>query len=291
MKKMLLTIMASLTALLTSACTSGAFFVANLPTHFTDTKITKDVSYGDEVWQKLDIYTPSTAKISKAAPVIVFFYGGRWTFGEKSQYAFAALTLAEKGYVVVVPDYAKYPQVKFPTFVEDGAKAISWAHDNIKHYGGAADNLFVSGHSSGAHIGALVSADPQYLKAHNKSRSIISGFAGLAGPYDFIPEEEDLKDMFGPESNYPNMQVPTYIDGKQPPILLLHGKDDVTVIQRNVDRLQDKINKKGGMVEVKIYPDMAHTDIVGALAWIYKDKKPVDDDIVQFFNKQMKINE
>lgn len=279
----LIALISVLGAVLLSACSSASFFVANAPVAFADVKQYSDIAYGNEKQQKLDIYAPET--IEASAPVLVFFYGGRWTFGNKEQYAFAALPFVKKGYIVVIPDYAKYPDVKFPAFVDDGAKAVSWVYDNISSYKGDRSKLYLSGHSSGAHIASLIAVDPEYLKAYGKDRSIVSAFAGLAGPYDFIPEDPDLQDMFGPPENYKNMQVPTFVDGKQPPMFLLHGADDKDVILRNLNRLRDKIAEKGGVVETKIYDGIDHKEIVGALSWVWDDKAPVADDMGAFFKQ------
>ena len=274
---------ATLCALFVSACSSASFFVANIPVHFSEAEVSSDISYGDKETHKLDIYTPKN--LEGKAPVLVFFYGGRWTFGNKEQYAFAALPFLEKGYIVVIPDYSKYPDVKFPEFVKDAALAVAWVHDYIGEYKGDPKRLYLSGHSSGAHLAALVTTDQKYLKEHGKSRSIVTGFSGLAGPYDFIPEDKDLQDMFGPPANYPNMQATSFIDGLQPPMQLLHGADDKDVIQRNLNRLRDKITQEGGVVETKIYPGIDHKEIVGALTWVWHDKAPVADDMLDFFER------
>ena len=236
----------------------------------------------------LDLYIPKRVT-QDPLPVIIFLYGGRWTDGKKRQYAFAANTLAQEGFIVVVPDYRKYPDVKFPVFAQDGAEAVAWVHDHIGSYGGDRGQIFLSGHSAGAHIGALIAADPKYLGAHHKSRSIITAFAGLAGPYDFVPESEDLKDMFGPPERYGEMQVPTFIDGGQPPMLLLHGRKDDTVRLYNLERLAGAINAKGGYVETRIYPKVDHIQIVGALTVFWRYKAPVKDDLVGFFRAQSKL--
>lgn len=223
--------------------------------------------------------------MNEKKPVLVFFYGGRWTFGNKEQYAFAALPFVKEGYIVVIPDYSKYPDVKFPSFVNDAALAVSWVHDNIRQYNGNPKRLYLSGHSSGAHIAALVTTNPDYMKQLGKDRNVVTAFSGLAGPYDFIPEDDDLKDMFGPTNNYKNIQVPTYVDGQQPPMQLLHGADDTDVIQRNLNRLREKIKEKGGVVETKIYTGIDHKEIVGALTWVWQDKAPVRDDMLDFFER------
>ena len=83
--------------------------------------------------QALDVYRPLGAG---PHPVIVFFYGGGWECGERGQYRFVAETLTRHGYVVVIPDYRVYPEVRFPAFIEDGARAVRWARDHAAHYGG-----------------------------------------------------------------------------------------------------------------------------------------------------------
>jgi acetyl esterase/lipase len=275
---------------LAAACLAGRrdarFFIANLPAAFSSVSVIRDLPYGNGASKKLDLYIPKHTS-QTPLPVIVFFHGGRWTYGEKAQYAFAAEMLAREGFIVAVPDYRKYSQVKFPVFVEDAAEAVAWVYDNIAARGGDADKLFLAGHSAGAHIGALVAADPRYLLAHRKDRSIIAGFAGLAGPYAFTPEDEDLKDMFGPPERYARMQAPTFIDGKQPPMLLLHGREDKTVKLYNLERLAAEIAAKGGAVETKIYPEIDHTQIVGALTVFLRHKAPVKDDIVRFIRTLM----
>ena len=280
--------LAALAALSASACSSASFFVANLPVAFSDVEVHKNIAYGDGPLRRLDIYAPPDVREEGAAPapVLVFFHGGRWEEGNKSQYAFAALPFVREGYVVVVPDYRKYPAVKFPAFVQDAAAATAWVHDHIARYGGDPERLYLAGHSSGAHMAALVAADPRYLEALGKERDIVAAFAGLAGPYDFVPEEPDLKDMFGPPERYPQMQVPTFIDGAQPPMLLLHGGADETVVRRNLTRLRDKIAEKGGRVETHIYEGVDHVDLVGALSWVLRDKAPVARDMMRFFEQE-----
>lgn len=270
--------------LTTSACTQTAFVAANLPTHFDETVVVQDRAYGPDPAQKLDIYIPAD-NTKQPLEVVVFFYGGRWTYGAKENYRFVGSTFADRGFLVVIPDYRKYPQVRFPVFVEDGAKALSWVYDHIAESHGNPTRIHVVGHSAGAHVGALVTADPRYLADEGKDRSIvIHDFAGLAGPYAFTPDEPDLEDMFGPPQKYPNMQVTTFIDGTQPPMLLLHGERDLAVKYTNVQKLQQQIVERGGCVRSHLYPDVNHTDLIRALSWLNQRNVSVADDITKFFD-------
>ncbi|WP_027853885.1 alpha/beta hydrolase [Marinobacterium litorale] len=271
-------------ALLLAGCTHVGLELANLPAKFSTTRLYKDVDYGALPVQKLDIYVPQLDR-QGPLPVVVFFYGGRWSDGSKEMYPFVAEAFAEHGYVTVIADYSKYPQVRFPAFIEDGAKAVAWVHRHIHDYGGNPERLFLAGHSSGAHIGALLAADERYLSAEGLSSDVIKAFAGLAGPYDFIPQAEDLKQIFGPPERYPQMQVPTFIDGGEPPMLLMWGEEDQAVWRRNMDRLSAAIREQEGRVETRIYPDLDHVGVIASLTWFLRGQRPVYADILSFFEK------
>ncbi|PZP53291.1 MAG: esterase [Micavibrio aeruginosavorus] len=274
-------------AFLISACTQINMAVVNAPTHFGKVKSINDVAFGAEKWQRLDIYIPPNAAENKKLPVIVFYYGGRWQEGSKNYYKFVGSALAKQGYIVVIPDYRKYPEVKFPAFVEDGAQSLSWIYDHIGEYGGNKNEIQIAGHSAGAHIAALLTTDERYLKHQGKDRSkVIKKFVGLAGPYDFVPYEDDLKDMFGPPSNYPQMQATTFVDGRQPPMLLLWGEKDQYVGKFNMDKLAERIRVNGGCVKTKIYPGVDHIWLLGDLSWLSNNKHGVLKDWINDLNMQ-----
>lgn len=213
---------------------------------------------------KLDVYTPYG---SQNAPVVVFFYGGRWSEGSKNLYEFVGAALAKQGFVAVLPDYRLYPQVKFPAFVEDAAQAVRWAHENAARYGGDVGRVFVMGHSAGAYNAAMLAADESYLSAVGGSRIWLSGMIGLAGPYDFLPiTDPDLKDMFGPPERYADTQPINHVDGRNPPLLLLHGENDESVWPKNTRNFAAKVRAAGGWVETVIYPKMSHGWIVATLS-------------------------
>ena len=276
----------SVMSLFLNACTQAGFFAANAPVKMAKENIFKDIVFDAANDLALDIYMPERDESSATNfPVVVFFYGGSWQEGSKDDYAFVGGWLAENGYVAVIPDYRKYPDVKFPTFVEDGAKAVAWVHRVIADYQGNPDSITLMGHSAGAHTAALLTADERYLAAENYKARDIKTMIGLAGPYDFIPQAEDLKAIFGPPENYPQMQVTTFITGDEPPMVLLHGLDDEIVIKRNLDKLSGKIKEKGGRVEKKLYKGLGHVDMVSALAWAYRPFRDVDNDVLKFLEK------
>lgn len=267
-----------------TGCTRIGFSVLNAPTYNNDMAVQQDIAYGDLPEQKLDVYMPPQVA-GKKRDVVVFFYGGRWETGAKADYRFAGDALVRNGFVVVIPDYRKYPDIRFPDFVRDGAKAVAWVSDHIGQYGGDATRIHLAGHSAGAHIAALLAADKRYMQAEHINRDVIKSVIGLAGPYAFTPEDEDLKNIFGPPANYPNMQVTTFIDGTEPPMLLLYGDQDTAVKQYNLDRLISAIESNHGCVRSKIYSGIDHVDLVVALSWVGRNKSGVLSDMVGFMRR------
>lgn len=258
-----------------SGCTELGAGVANIPAYLNGQPVAENLSYGPHDLNRLDVYAPENAR---QAPVIVFFHGGRWQQGSKNIYKFVGQRFVSLGYVVVIPDYRKFPQVKYPEFVREGAKAIQWVQDNASRYGGNPQQIFLMGHSSGAHTAAMLSVNENYLPD-----GIVKGFAGLAGPFDFIPQAEDIRAIFGPPANFPKLRVTGYVDANDPPMLLLHGSADEAVKLSNLKKLKAGLNRHGVRVESKIYPDISHAGIVEALTWVYDDKAPVAQDVNEFF--------
>jgi acetyl esterase/lipase len=132
---------------------------------------------------KLDLYLP---RDQKDFPVIFFVHGGAWRQGSKDfmgLYASYGLYWAHRGVGVVVPNYRLSPRVQHPAHIHDVAKAFAWTHRNIAQYGGRTDAIFVSGHSAGGHLVALLASDEQYLKAEGLSLAAIRGVMPISGVY------------------------------------------------------------------------------------------------------------
>lgn len=268
-----------------SSCTQMGLFLANVPAKFANHQIEKNIAYGDDSWQKLDIYIPQT-KNDVQLPVIVFFYGGSWEDGSKEMYPFIAKNFTDKGYITVIADYGKYPTIKFPTFVEDGAEAVAWVYNNIEQYGGDNNQFYLAGHSAGAYIAAMVATNKAYLASQQLNTRIINGFSGLAGPYDFAPNTQRLKAIFSEvKDDYTQMQVSSFVEGDEPPMLLIWGEQDKLVYRRNIELFSNKIKDKNGQVETILYKDMDHVDMVKNMMWMVPSDESILEEMSTFFSK------
>jgi len=230
-----------------------------------------------------DVYAPANAD---GAPVVVFFYGGSWESGKRRWYGYVGKTLANNGIVTVIPDYRKYPDVQFPAFVEDAANAVRWAHDHAPEFGGDPQRLYVMGHSAGGHIAALLACDPKYLVAVGMQTRDLAGMIGLAGAYAFLPFVEEEPEIFGAsETSQYDSQPINFINGNEPPMLLLQGNDDDEVEPSNAIAMAKKARAAGSSVELKLYPGVGHASILLSLARNHKTNAHTLDDILAFIRE------
>ncbi len=245
---------------------------------------TRDIAYGPDPRQRLDVYRPTYGK--PKSPVVVFFYGGDWQTGKKGDYRFVAQALASRGFEVILPDYRLYPAVRFPSFVEDGALAVRWTRENVSRFGGDRNRICLMGHSAGAHIAALLTLDAHYLADVSVDRTAIRATVALSGPYDFLPAKDD-RAVFGMTETdtapNPLMEPIHFVDGTAQPMLLIHGLKDQTVDPGNTSRLAERISSAGGEVRTILYPNRAHVGVVLAFAWPFRWLAPVLDDSTAFF--------
>ncbi|WP_294734661.1 alpha/beta hydrolase [uncultured Pseudomonas sp.] len=267
-------------ATLLAACSPIKVLNALTPSS-TFTK-TSSIAYGDDPRQKLDIYRPVTALPD--APVVVFFYGGSWNSGSKDDYGFVGEALASRGIVVVIADYRLYPHVRYPAFLQDGAQAVAWAHQNSAEYGGDPRKLYVMGHSSGAYNAAMLALDPQWLAGVGLSPSVFKGWIGLAGPYDFLPiENRDVRPVFFYPDSPPDSQPINHVSHDAPPSLLIASVDDNLVNpKRNTGGLANKLRAAGVPVEEFYFTKTSHATLVASMSRPLRWLAPVLDRVTAF---------
>ena len=229
------------------------------------------VPFAVDVGLSMDIYKPRGAPATKPA-VVVFFYGGSWQRGQRAQYQFVGERLADNGVLAVVADYRTYPRAVFPAFMDDAARAVRRVHDDAAAWGGDPNRLFIAGHSAGAQIAALLATDPRYLHAHGMEPAQLAGVIGLSGPYDF-DVTGDLVAVFGAPSTWPRAQAVNFVDGNEPPFLLLHGTGDRVVEYVDSVELAERLRRNGISATLKLLPNAGH---ITPLAGLYDPKRAPD---------------
>lgn len=238
--------------------------------------------------QTLDVWAPEQMSESPR-PVVVFFHGGGWVKGDRAAYAFAGRAFAQKGFLVVVPDYRKVPGIRFPAFIEDGAEAVRWTRDNIARFGGDPDRIALAGHSAGAHTAVTLALDPRWLEAEDVAPDTIKAAIGLSGPYDFYPF--DKKRSIDAMSRWPqprDTQPIAFARADAPPLLLITSSEDEVVRPYNAVNLTARLREVGATAEFENYRGLGHEDVVMALSKPFRGKAPVLDRNVAFLENTLR---
>ena len=263
-----------------AACSSLSFLIANVPASFGEHERTAGLAYGSERRQKLDVYTPVGKGTNR--PVVVFWYGGSWTSGSRSEYRFVGAALAQRGFVTVLPDYRLYPSVRFPTFLDDAALAVKWVQEHAQEFGGDPRHIVLMGHSAGAHIASYVAFNSDALSRVGAHPEWIAGLVGLSGPYALAPNTRTLHKIFGRPYSEADWQPIRFVTRQSPPTFLAHGLSDTLVSPRQAEQLRDVLRRNDVRVVAELYAGRGHADTVASLSVPARHRAPVLDDAAKF---------
>lgn len=123
---------------------------------------------------KLDIYYD---KKQKDCPVVIWFHGGGLTSGSKQ----IPSQLKNQGYTVVAVNYRLLPEVTIDQCLDDCAAAVAWVFQNITKYNGNPEKIFITGHSAGGYITAMLGLDKEWLARYNVDANRIAGLIPFSG--------------------------------------------------------------------------------------------------------------
>lgn len=143
----------------------------------------KRFSYGATPIESMEVWTTSKPN----APVMVFVHGGAWRVGLAREHCYAAELYVNAGAHYAVLDFINVDQAggDLMPMAEQVRRAIAWIGKNAPSFGGDPDRIYVSGHSSGAHLaGTTLVTD---WAAFGAPAGIIKGAVLCSGLYDLKP--------------------------------------------------------------------------------------------------------
>ncbi|GET43412.1 alpha/beta hydrolase [Microseira wollei] len=241
----------------------------------------------------LDLYQGRDTGTTEPRPLVVFVHGGAWTNGHERGTAdfidfpsvFAAL--ANSGYVVASLEYRLSGEAPFPAAIKDVKRAIHFLRSKASEFGINKDKIALWGASAGANLTSLasVACDVPLFKPEESFgkdwNDCVQGFVGWYGPYDLVrlfgdprlfpPANQALtdpqsigtlayfqciKDGVCPHEILSAASAVTYVDKNDPPMLLIHGKEDTVVPYNQSEILAAKVK------EVHEIPKEQSTDLV-----------------------------
>ncbi len=246
-----------------NAYRDGQAYYANHPA------IDKDVPYGNQAHQRLDIYKPDKPG---NYPVIVYIYGGGWNSGNKELYALVAKKLIPYDVVVVVPRYQLYPDATFAQMSDDVASALAWTVNNIAQYNGDPRRIIFGGQSAGAQLSAMTVFDRNVLAAHNLTPSAICAYYSISGVYDINAQYAFMRDkgrdstvmtaVMGGVSRFAATSPITTVHADIPHILLVHGDQDDTVPLQQSQDFHAALQRVGANSALHVYTGRGHSELL-----------------------------
>lgn len=233
-----------------------------------------DIPYiGDgEPRHVLDVYVP--AKKDKPLTVLVHIHGGGWAIGDKSRMKATGLFYASQGVLFVAPSYRLAPKTRHPAHVEDCAAAVAWAFRHAEAFGGDRTRIFVSGHSAGAHLAALLATAPAYLQRHGLKPTDLAGvIADDAASYDLTDANNEpivkrfARNSFGADPAVLKAASPFHSiagGGRYPAFLILNTTDRASAAAA-AKTFADNFKGVGGDVRFVAVDNHTHAEMASGM--------------------------
>ncbi|TWT79720.1 Carboxylesterase NlhH [Planctomycetes bacterium CA13] len=191
---------------------------------------------------KLDLYLPASGT---EFPCVVWFHGGGLESGGKDSERQWGSSLAKAGIAMAAVDYRLSPKVQYPVYIQDAAAAVAWVHTHIAQYGGEPRSVFVSGHSAGGYLAAMVAIDKRWLTAAGIDTDLLAGTLPVSGQMIThstvrkergIPRSTEIVDEAAPL---------THVRPGAPPMLLITGDHDLAERSDENRRMHEALAKTG----------------------------------------------
>ena len=232
-------------------------------------KVIKDVQYyegpgADPTLNALDLYLPEG---KNNFPLVFYVHGGRWRVGNKVTPELEVLVgvLTRLGWGVASTNYRLSPTVKYPTHIEDVARAFAWVYANAGRYGIDAEKIVIHGHSAGGHLVSLLALDSSFLEAEGVPAAAIKGVIPTSGIYDLPhwPEPGQvptgLEQGFGTESATLQKASPiNYLSSSAPPFLITFTDNDLYLLPEQAHNFYGAFLRQGLTARLVEIPDRYH---------------------------------
>ncbi len=252
----------------------------------------KNIVYSLEHDLKLDVYSPR--KVDKPKPVLVFMHGGNWVRGKKSIYKFFGKGFAKKGVVTVIINYRLSESATYDSLTMNSAMALKWVKQNISQFKGDSNNIFVSGHSAGAHLAALIAMDDSYfnkLKIKNPIRGAIMIDAFGLDMYSYLTTNKSdysqrYYSLFSKNPEIWKKGSPIFhLHKGMPPFLMFVGTKTVPVIIQGTTDFLKALQPYQPGAPLVIVKGKRH---IGMIFQFMNKRNKRYMDILNFINKESK---
>jgi len=225
-------------------------------------------AYGPTPVEGLDVWTTKRAN----APINVFVHGGAWRVGTAAAYAFPAELFVNAGAHFVVLDFASVTDLggDLSAMADQVRRGIAWVHRNAKSFGGDPDRLYLSGHSSGAHL-AGVALVTDWKKDFGLPADTVKGGLLCSGMFDMKPVRLSARSRYVKftDAMEDAMSTQRHLDRLNAPVVLAHGTLETPEFQRQSRDFAAAAKAAGKPAQLLIAQGYNHFEILETLASPY----------------------
>jgi arylformamidase len=199
--------------------------------------------------------------------VQVFYHGGYWRAFRAADFAFVAERFVARGAMAVIVNYALVPAVRIGELIRQCRAALAWVHANIARHGGDRDRIYISGHSAGGHLVAMLAAVAPPA-GEPDTRALLQGGVAISGLYDLEPMrlcylQETLQLT---PAEVAACSPARHLPAAAKPLVLAYGADESAEFARHAAEYGRALAARG--VDCRVHPLAGHNhmSICSALA-------------------------
>lgn len=224
----------------------------------------KRVAYGSTPIEMLDIYVTRRPN----APVNVYIHGGAWRSGLAKDYAFPAEMFNSAGAHYVVLDFINVNEAggSLMPMAEQIRRGVAWVYKNASSFGGDPNRVFVSGFSSGAHLGGVVLITD--WQEFGVPADAVKGAVLSSGMYDLKPVRLSARSNYVKFTDEMEDKLSTqrYLSRINCPVTVAHGTLETPEFQRQTRDFAAAMKAAGKPIQYLIGEGYNHFEMMETLA-------------------------
>jgi arylformamidase len=218
------------------------------------------VSYGPTEIEKLDIYKTTRWN----APIRIFLHGGAWRGGSAKDSAYPAEMFVAAGAHYIAVDFVSVGDVSgnLMPMADQVRRAVAWVYKNAARFGGDPNRLYLSGHSSGAHLAGVVLVT-DWQRNFNLPPDIVKGGVLMSGMYDLRPVRLSKRSEYVKFTDEMEQALSSqrHLDNLNTPLILAHGTLESPEFQRQTREFAAAVKAAGKPVQIIVAEGYNHFEL------------------------------